>query len=330
MIPLKLALIHRDNWYRDKLRVDGQFAYPVDGLEWFHCPVGKSFELDVSIWKDVDVIWLDDGKWGNMTIVPKKGKRISPLVYYVLYPTLAHHIYADRLEKARQLADLVLLDHDDLGRWTHTDFEARRLAYSVNDRYYRDRGLRRDIDVGFYAIWGHNRGRRAFEKWLSDFCKRKGYRFYGLMGKTADTRYPELLARTKVVVHLNRSPSTRPPRMFDTAACGAALLSNPMPAVSGESWLPWVHYAPFYEPQDVYQEKAEPWGAFSDDDCEEVIKGLEWLLDEGHWEAVAQAAKQYVLACHTWERRAVELRGILLDCFPHLREKVQEQWMYRP
>jgi hypothetical protein len=118
--------------------------------------------------------------------------------------------------------------------------------------------------------------------------------------------------------------------MFDTAACGAALLSNPMPRVSGEHWEPWVHYAPFDEPQDVYQEKAEPWASLSDAECEDVIDGLECLLDDGCWEHVAQRAKEYVLACHTWERRAVELRGILLDTFPHLREKVQEQWMYRP
>lgn len=330
MIPLKVALIHRDNWYRDRLRVDGQFAYDVPGLEWFHYPVDKSFELDVSVWKDVDVVWLDDGKWGNMTITPPKGQRISPLVYYVLYPTLAGHLYHDRLDRARQMADLVLLDHDDLGRWTDTGFQARRLAYSVNDRYYRDRGLRRDIDVGFYAVWGHNLGRAAFERWLGDHCKRKGYRFYGLKGRTVNTEYANLLARTKVVVHLNRTPLTRPPRIFDAAASGAALLSNPMPRVSGEHWEPWVHYAPFSEPQDVYLEKAEPWGSLDDGDCEEVAAGLEWLLDEGNWEAVAQTARQYVLACHTWERRAVELRGMLLDCFPHLRERVQEHWMYRP
>ena len=330
MQPIRLALVHRDNWYRDRLRIDGQFAYPVEGLEWIHVPVDKSFELDVSVLTEVDVIWLDDGKYGTIGIHPQKGKRISPLVYNVLYPTLAGHLYHDRLDKARQLADLVLLEHDDLGRWTDTSFQARRLAYSVNDRYYRDRGLRRDIDVGFYCFWGHNRGRQAFEGWLGDFCKRKGYRFYGLGGRGVNTEYANLLARTKVVVHLNRSPLTRPPRIFDTAASGAALLSNPMPQVSGEHWQPWLHYAPFQEPRDVYLEKAEPWGAFHDSDCEEVISGLAWLLGGGNWEPTAQAARQYVLACHTWQRRAVELRGILLDTFPDLRERTQTHWMYRP
>jgi hypothetical protein len=331
VIPLRLALLHRGSWYRGKARVDGQFAYEVEGLEWVHHVVDKQFTLDVSPWKDVDVLWLDDGKYHkNATLVPPKGQRISPLVYYVLYPTLAHHLYEDRLAKARQWADLVLLDHDDLGRWQDRSFQARRLAYSVNDHYYRDRGLRRDIDVGYYAVWGHNRGRKAFEAWLGDFCARKGYRFYGLKGESVKTEYANLLARTKVVVHLSRTAHTRPPRIFDAAASGAATLSNPMPEVSGECWLPWVHYAPFREPQDVYQERAEPWPSFSDEECAEVIAGLEWLLDEGHWEPTAQAAKQYVMSCHTWERRAVELRGILLDCFPQLREKAQAHWMYRP
>ena len=330
MKPIRLALVHRDNWYRDRLRVDGQFAYPVDGLEWFHVPVDKSFELDVSVFKQADVIWLDDGKWGTMTIVPGKGHRESPIVFYVLYPTLADHFYQTRRDLAREHADLVLLDHDRLERWQGENFDVRRLAYSVNDRYYRDRGLIRDIDVGYYAVWGHNRGRMAFEHWLSDFCQRKGYTFYGLGGRTVNTEYANLLARTKVVVHMNRTPLTRPPRIFDAAACGAAVLANPMPAVSGEYWEAGQQYIAFDEPQDVYAEMAEPWAEFTDRECQEVIDGLELLLDFGEWEPVAQAGKEYVLSCHTWERRAVELRGMLLDCFPHLREKVQEQWMYRP
>jgi hypothetical protein len=152
----------------------------------------------------------------------------------------------------------------------------------------------------------------------------------GLGGRTVNTQYAELLARTKVVVHMNRTPLTRPPRIFDAAACGAAVLANPMPAVSGEYWQPGMHYVTFDEPQDVYAEKEEPWRRFTDGECEQVTAGLELLLDYGEWEPVAQAGKEYVLACHTWERRAVELRGILLDVFPELRVKTETEWMYRP
>ena len=73
--------------------------------------------------------------------------------------------------------------------------------------------------------------------------------------------------------------------------------------------------------------QAEDVPAYDDGDCEEVAAGLEWLLDEGHWEAVAEAAHQYVLACHTWAQRARELYGMLLDVFPHLREG-REAWWY--
>jgi len=49
--------------------------------------------------------------------------------------------------------------------------------------------------------------------------------------------------------------------------------------------------------------------------------GLDWLLEDNHWEHVAARCKAYVLACHTWRQRAVELRGILCDVFPELLER---------
>ena len=317
MRPLHVVLVHRDQWHRWK-RIDGQFAYAVPEFTWEHCPVEKAFRLDVSQFTNADVIWLDDGKYGTVEIEPRKGKRVSPLVYYALYPTLAGHIREKRRTIAHEAgADLVLVDHDRLENWT--DIPARRLAYSVNELYYADLGLHRDIDVGFYCIWGHNPGRPAFERWLEDLCRRKGYRFYGLNGGWVGETYARLLAQTKVVVHLNRTPETRPTRIFDCAAAGAALLSNPMPRVSGEWFWPWMHYAPFYQPNDQYQENAPQRGEYTERECEEVVHGLEWLLDEGAWEYVAQQARAYVLACHTWRVRAVQLRALLLDQFPDLR-----------
>ncbi len=328
MKPLRLALIHRAHWYSQEPRVDGQFAYEVPGLTWRHVNVDKTFALSIA-WNDVDVVWMDDGKYADMVITPAKGNRTMPLAFYCLYPTLAGNIFKDRVNRAKQFADLVLLDHDNVQKWAQEGLVARRLAYSVNERYYRDRGLQRDIDVGFYCIWGHNPARPAFERWLGDFCLRKGYRFHGLKGNGVGTSYPELLARTKVVVHLNRTAYTRPPRIFDAAASGAALLSNPMPSVSGEYWQPFTHYWPFYNPVDQYQEGAPRVAEFTDEECSEVIDGLVALLDGGEWEPVAQNAKSYVLACHTWEQRAKELRGILLDVFPRLRKQAGEEWAYQ-
>lgn len=328
MIPLHLALLHRGHWYNKEPRIDGHFAYPVPGLTWEHHDVERDFCLDIKGWKDVDVVWLDDGKYSNPAIEPHKGNRISPVVYRVLWPTLGESIHETKRRIAERMADLVLLDHDKPENWYSTDFQVRQLPYAVNERYYRDRGLRRDIDVGFYCVWQHSPARPAFSNWLADYCKRRGWVYWTTGGQSVNQEYASLLARTKVVVHLNRTANTRPARIFDCAAAGAAFLSNPMPPVIGECWMPGVHYLTFDKPVDNYVMDGKPRGAFSDKEMEGVELALDDLIGHGFWEPIAANAKTYTLACHTWERRSWELRGILLDCFPHLRRKVGEQWAY--
>lgn len=327
MIPLKLALVHRGHWYRNEARIDGQFAYEVPGLTWTHVNVDRSFDLDVRTLGDIDAVWWDDGKYSTVNFTPGRKERKVPIVFWALYPTLADHLRRNRQDLIRPHADAVLLDHDNPAFWP--GIPGRYLAYSVNERYYRDRGMNRDVDVGFYNIWGHNPLRPVFDAWLEDLCKRKGWQYWSTKGHGVDTQYAALLARTKVVVHLTRTPQTRPPRIFDAAAAGAALLSNPMPGLPGEHWTPWHHYGVFTTPQDQYQENAPAHKPLKDSDCAEVVAGLERMLDKHEWAAIAQNAKSYVLSCHTWERRSWELRGILLDLFPALREKVGEGYLYQ-
>ncbi|NIP86392.1 MAG: hypothetical protein GTO03_12815, partial [Planctomycetales bacterium] len=174
-----------------------------------------------------DVVWLDEGKYkGRQLFSPAPGAHPLPVVYWALYPTLAQDIYESRVRLARQDADVVLVDHDDLGRWERdTGLPTRRLAYAVDEHYYRPRGLRRDFDVGFYCVYAFNAERPALDGWLAGYCQRKGWSYGTTRGENVGEHYAELLARTKVVVHMTRTPRTRPPRIFDTAACGAALLS---------------------------------------------------------------------------------------------------------
>jgi hypothetical protein len=329
MAPINVAIYHRGDEYRWN-RIDGQFSYPVDGLKWTQHALSKSEQVKLASVED-DVVWLDEGKYRNYKLfTPEPGPgRPVPVVYYALYPTLAQDIYKSRVQRAKKHADAVLVEHDDLERWERdTGLPCRRLAYSVNEQLYRDRGQRRDIDVGYYCVYAFNSERPALDAWLADYCKRKDYSFQSTGGENVGVKYAELLARTKVVVHMTRTPKTRPPRIFDTAASGAALLSNPMPDVSGERWEPWVHYVPFNKPRSVIYQPFTGWKPMDDGECAEIAHGLAWLLDEGHWAHVAERAREYVLARHTWARRAVELRGILCDLFPELREKAGTEWMY--
>jgi len=318
--PIKLALVHRGHWYRGEARVDGQFAYEVPEFKWFHHVVQKQFKCNLAS-LDCDMVWWDDGKYQNEgeLFIPGKKERSKPVIQYALYPTLTKSHYSSRYNRAKLNSNLVLVDHDKLARWSGCKCPARRLAYSVNDRYYYDRGLERDIDVGFYCVWGYSPQRNPFHYWLKHWCARKGYKYestYGLSVK----HYPKLLARTKVVVHLNRTMITRPPRIFDCAASGAALLSNPMPAVTGEEWIEGTHYRAFTKPQGTTSHTRNvPHPPFTDTQCKEVIDGLETLIDTGQWEVLAANAKAYVLEHHTWATRAKQLRVILDDVFPEGR-----------
>lgn len=331
---IRVDIYHRGDWYRHA-RIDGQFAYPSPGLVWRQNGLSKTTTVNLSSLPafadgtQADVAWLDEGKYQRYQLFaqPPGPHRPTPVVYNAVYPTLNQSTYESRVVLAREQADLVLVDHDDLGRWERdTGLPCRRLAYSVDETRYRDRGLRRDIDVGFYCVYAFNSERPAMDEWLAAFCERKGYRFATTEGQNVGTEYAELLARTKVVIHLTRTPRTRPPRIFDTAACRTALLSNPMPAVSGEHFEQWVHYVPFGEPHSRSYRPFTGWKPLRDEHCGEVIAGLEWLLDEGHWEHVAERAHEYVMACHTWRTRAVQLRGILLDVFPGIVERPRKEF----
>lgn len=329
MIPLRIAIFHRGDWYR-YARIDGQFAYPVPEFTWKQYKLSREQPVDLRK-IEVDVIWLDEGKYKDRVLfLPLPGQRDIPIVYHSLYTTLDDQIYESRIRRARMTANLVLLDHDDIGRWKRdTGLFVRRLAYSVNERYYCDRGQVRDIDVGFYCVYAFNSERPALDEWLEDYCKRQGYVYMSTQGENVGTKYADLLARTKVVVHMNRTPQTRPPRIFDTASCRTAFLGNPLPDVSGEYWEPWVHYVPFSKPYSKVYAPFTKWKHLTDKDCQEVMTGLHWLLDDDHWRHVAERAHSYVLSCHTWTQRAKELRRILLDVFPALRERGESEWMYQ-
>jgi len=333
--PIKLALFHRDDWYRQEARIDGQFAYPVPQLTWQHFNLKKIFKVDLFKYRQFDVAWLDDGKYKShsqfIPDAPHLTYLCPPVAMYVLYPTLSQGHYRRRVKRAVLNADLVLVDHDDLGLWEEgTGLPTRRLAYSVNEHYYCDRGYNRDIDVGFYYITAFNKERPALDTWLENFCRRKGYVYRSTHGKGVGTKYAELLARTKVVIHMNRTPETRPPRIFDVAASGACLLSNYMPDVSGEYWQDGTHYEVFGEPYSETYAEFEPKDIpiYTNKDCKELIQRLQTLLIGGDWQQMAENAKQYVLSCHTWEHRAKQLYTILLDAFPKLRE-CREKWMYQ-
>ena len=318
MKPLRVALVHRGQKYR-YTRVDGQYAYPVPEFTWEHVEVHKGAQnLDINAWVGkFDLVWLDPGKYAFLNILaPKAAAHKVPSIYWSLYPTLTPGHLTKERARAQWNANLALVDHDNLKNWEGLGIPARRLAYSVNERYYYDRGLERDIDVNFACYREYSHERPALDTWLRDYCGRRGWNY--VSGSTfVGEDYAVVMARSKVVVHILRTPQTRPPRMFDTAASGTAMLSNPMPAVSGEAWIPGEHYRVFNEPFSAAcaNERHPPQTTMNDAVCAEIITQLDWLLTGDNWRGVAETAKEYVLSCHAWQHRATELRQIVHEEF---------------
>lgn len=310
MNPLRVLLVHRDQAHRWN-RIDGQFAYDVPEFTVAHCAVDKTFRFDLGeVAGRYDLVWWDEGKHRDGPFFsPPPGQRRTPVAYYCLYPTLTTDIFEDRKRRARENADLVLLEHDRIERWEDIGIPVRRCAYSVNEWYYRDNAETRDIDVGFFSVWNYSPERRALNDWLAGYCAKHGWA-YATNGGYSTDEYPQLLARSKVVIHINRTPDTRPPRIFDASACGAAVLASRMPAVSGERWIDGIHYVAFDEPVAQYHLDNEHGDgmSYTDEDCQQVAAGLDWLMENHNWAAIAHNAQQYVLSEHTWRVRARQLR----------------------
>ena len=303
MNPLHVLLVNRGHWFMLE-RINGQFAYPVPEFTWEQRSVPKGFVVDLKALKGFDLVWWDDGKYGP-PITHFSGRGAAPVVAHMLHGPHCQGHYEERRERARLNADAVALDTDNLARWK--GLKPFQVSYSVNERYYQ--ALPKTVDVGHYCVWQYTWEREALDEWLEGYCKRRGWTFGSNRGQDLQARYAAALGRCRVVVHLSRVGMTRPARLFDVAAAGGALLSNPMVGPAWETWTPGVHYAAFKRPSSAHFciEKRCP-RHYTDKDCEQVAEKLDWLIGQGHWEEVAAQGQQTVLAEHTWAVRAPQLR----------------------
>ena len=334
MKPIRIALFHRDDWYRGSARIDGLFSYPVPEFEWTHMPVTKGFQSDLHALRGkAEVVFWDDGKYKDYAgFSPDVGQRgyCPPVVMYALYPTLTPGHLTRRVNRAKT-ADAVFVDHDDLGIWANrTGLPVRRCAYATNEYLYSPRGQERDIDVFFPYVTGWSKERPALDLWLAENCAKRGLRYASTHGENIGVEYARMLGRSRVVVHMNRTPRTRPPRIFDAACAGACVVSNEMPRVSGEDWAvkrSGEYYLAFNQPYssayEEFEKSAIPdYKGFAFEQLDYAISVA--IGSEGA--RIAEAARSCVMACHTWRVRAREMYATLLDLFPILRPGRENYW----
>lgn len=282
----------------------GQFSYPVEQFTWEHMVIPKGGSINRADYAGkFDVIFHEDAPGCTY-----EGDG-PPVIFYDIDSTLTDdHHYRPRLEQAKQ-ANLILVDHDRLGRFNLPGIHTRRLSYCVNDRLFFDRGLERDLDVVFHCPAGNlvpgGDERRKIRVMLDTYCKQHGLTY--VSGAIDIVTYANHFARAKVVVSWARTIRNRPHRVLDATASGACLLTSPLPPTEDVDTvaLPIV----FFDQINCLIAK----------DSEELPSRLDEAFEELYqrqtWQGLAERSHKVTMELHTWRERAKELRTIIADEF---------------
>lgn len=281
MKPLNVALVvkHSSSSVLEReCRNMGYWSYPVPEFEWTH------FDgFDANLLNAFDVVIQEDAG-------PKRYSGLrKPLVYVAIDSTLSEDHLNARLQRAAN-ADLILVDHGPLEDFYQLDKPVMRWNYCVNDNLMKDYGEGRDIDVSFHCGGRNSEERKELRLILSHYCEEVGLTYAS--GVLHPTDYARSMARSKIVVNWPRHPNNRPHRVFDAMACGACLVTGPLPCVPGDCLMIGTDYIRITQ-------------------TNEVTAAIGQLLDSGQWQEVARTGEKFVRLNHTWAIRARQLRAIL-------------------
>jgi hypothetical protein len=281
---MKVALVVKssDSTQEREERNMGYWSYPVKEFQWCHFVFGGKVAYATEM-NEYDVIVQEDAG-------PRFYKHLKkPVVYIAIDSSLSDDHLESRLERARH-ADLILVDHDRLSRFDSLKLPVRRLNYCVNDWLMKDYGEERTVDVSFHCSSTHER--KVIRALLGSYCQYMDLRFRS--GVMHPVKYAQAMARSKIVVNWPRVPSNRPHRVFDAMACGACLVTGPLPDVDGDQRVRGRDY--------IEVEKLE-----------DIPAAVGALLDSGEWRTVGQSGRNMVAKYHTWAVRAKQLRSILQE-----------------
>ncbi len=286
-MKLAVAIKSEATAQRDTRQI-GYFSYAVPGLEWDFIFPGKRFTVDTRKLKAQGydaVVHEDYGTPGNYI-----GDAL-PLIYLDIDSTLGEYHYQSRLGIAKQAA-IILVDQAPLDAFSWSGSHVYRFPYCVNDLMFHREQLAadRDVDLVCHMNKGGMLTRQLLTATLPDLCKSLKLSYLG--GSPGLPDYAIDFARAKVGINWPRETTNRPHRVFDMMACGAAVLTGPLPAIDGDLRRPGEHYRVFR-------------------DWEELVDQLERLVHGDEWAAVADAGHSLVTQHHLWSTRAVELKRIL-------------------
>lgn len=307
MKQLKIALICKnENSKKRDDRSMGYFSYDVPEFTWEHFTPGKNFNIDTFALYDkgFDLIFHEDYPYG---VYDYDSGSALPIVFLSIDSTLSPEHFSARLQQARR-SNLLLVDHDDITRFTKTkDYtnpvkrfpNTYQFPYCVNDKvFYRD-NRERTVDIAYHCSSSAHAGieqRKHIRQLLHDLSVKHNWNYRS--GVLPLDQYAESFRTSKIVVNQSRTLTNRPHRIFDAMACGACVVTSPLPELESDQLMKHFDYVEFD----------------SDDILEKQIyinlngKGVD---DSSYYDTIANNGYNTVMQNHTWSIRAKQLREII-------------------
>jgi hypothetical protein len=253
----------------------GMFSYSVDEFVWDYATPDKGSVLHVDDSKYDFIFHEDGGRWCDYDTK-------LPVIYYSIDSTLSYeHHFLPRLIQARK-ADLVLVDHDSLDRFSGCK-KVMRFGYCANDKLFYKQGSL--IDVNFHC--GSSPERKILREQLNNLCQDYGYSY--VSGVVDIDTYAQRMNNSKLVINWPRNKHNRSHRIVDGIVSGACVITGAHPLV--DNLLPNIH-----------MEIA--------DSLEELLELVKVMLSGGLYKLTTSNTEP-IRHQYTWQYRAKELRELL-------------------
>ena len=282
MKPLRVALIHRWHPRSTTGRIWGLWESDTPEFTVTHIPTAKGYIHDKSLLaqKFDMAVYEGPGLWLFF-----KGNPDFPMCYWELDSLNSEEYYKHRLKEAGK-CDIILMEHTPLDWFARVGKPTFRLNTCPASKVLKDYGLPKDIDVSFLTQT-RDAVRVELNLKLVKFCEERGYSYTS--GVRDYYSYGPDFNRSKISINWSGRAPYRPWRFFESMACRACLVTNPLLEVSEEIHRPGIDYV---ECQNM----------------DELWKVIPDLLESGKWKEYAEAGYKYIQENHTWPIRSQQLR----------------------
>ena len=144
---------------------------------------------------------------------------------------------------------------------------AKPLFSAIHEDFYKSLDIEKDIEIGFFGRMHYNSRKK-----LVDFVSEK----YNIYSEFSETKYIELINRTKINLNVGYFDFGLPNRVFDTLGCGGFLLTqkyiNEDNILEDGKHLVYFTYSDIYDKIKYYLDYPEERKKIAKQGQDEVLK----------------------------------------------------------